>query len=246
MKYSIVIPTLNCAEELLRLLESIHFFSIDKLAEIIIIDAESTDGTISVAHQFDTTIIKKEGISKGAGRTLGTKYAQGDVIINIDSDVMITETWFDAIKESIQHHDIVAGYSPHPKRGDIPRVPIYINGQDITWPFCNIAHKKEVFTKIGDILDTEYSEDIDFNYRCVKAGYTIHYNPKMKVMHYHTMNNSSFIKQSFMYGKCRAIINKRYPELSHQHQHGASLKNMIRLGIGGAGFFYEKLVGAHK
>jgi len=241
MKYSIVIPTLNCASELHRLLDSIQLFDVNSQAEIIVVDGGSRDKTIPIAKKFKTTLIVNKGVTKGEARNIGIKHSKGDIIINIDSDTILSGEWFPALVRAMKEYKIVAGYSPHPKRGDIPRVPIMIDGQDITWPFCNIAHHKEVFEKVGYIKDTEFSEDIDFNYRCIKAGYIIHYEPQMKLWHNHTINKKAFMKQAFLYGRCRAIINRRYPELTHKHQHGASLRNVIRLGFGGLGYVYEKI-----
>jgi len=240
MKYSIIIPTYNCMKEIDMLLESMKRFDIHKESEleVIIVDADSNDGTKETikSYSFPKLIVEK-GITKGMARTKGVQESEGYIIINLDSDVQITKDWFSALKESMEKNQIIAGYSPHPKRGHIPRVPIWVNGQDITWAFCNIAHKRDIFDRVGFIRDTELSEDIDFNYRCVKEGYIINYNPKMKVYHNHTQNKKEFIKQAFLYGRCRYQINKRYPELKNKQQ--SILKNFVRVGFGGLGYLYE-------
>jgi len=241
MKYSIIIPTLNCREEVQRLLDSMMLCKIDKKpeTEVIFVDAGSNDGTQEV---IDDSFAKKYlfyGISKGLARSKGIIEAKGKIIINLDSDVEITSSWFDVMKFATEKNDIVAGYSPHPKRGHIPRVPIWVNGQDITWPFCNIAHKKEIFDTVGLIKDTELSEDIDFNYRCVKEGFIISYSPKMKVYHNHTQNKKEFVKQAFLYGRCRYQLKKRYPELLKNQQ--SIIKNFVRLSFGGFGYLYEAI-----
>ena len=243
MQYSIVIPTLNCKEETKKLLESMIRFEIHKKpkTEVLFIDAGSNDGTEELIDSFSfAKRYRYYGVSKGFARSKGFCKAKGKVIINLDSDVEITKGWFNAMKKATKHNQIVAGYSPHPKRGHIPRVPIWINGQDITYPFCNIAHWKNVFDKIGEIRDTELSEDIDFNYRCVKKGYTISYEPKMMVYHNHTQNRKEFIKQSFLYGRCRYQLKKRYPEILQKQQ--SSIKNFFRLGFGGLGYIREMVM----
>jgi len=217
-------------------------YGIDKEpeTEVLFIDAGSNDGTQEI---IDESFAKKYmcfGITKGFARSKGAWKAKGNIIINLDSDVELTKDWFKAMKKATNHNQIVAGYSPHPKRGHIPRVPIWINGQDITYPFCNIAHWKNVFAKVGDIRDTELSEDIDFNYRCIKKGFTITYEPKMKVFHNHTQNTKEFIKQSFLYGRCRYQLKKRYPDLLQNQQ--SSIKNFVRLGFGGLGYIKEMVM----
>jgi len=240
MKYSIIVPTLNCRSEIELLLESMLAHNIHKESdlEVIIVDADSDDGTKETikSHSFPRLIVEK-GITKGMARTRGVQKAKGNIIVNLDSDVEITEEWLPALKESMKHNQIVAGYSPHPKRGFIPRASIWIDGQDITFPFCNIAHRKSVFGKVGFIKDTELSEDIDFNYKCVKAGYSIIYNPKMKVLHFHTQNKKEFLKQAFLYGRCRYQINKRFPDLKKKQF--PFVKKLTRFGFAGLGYMYE-------
>jgi len=243
IKYSIVVPTLNCDTEVEKLLASMKKENIHKKrdVEVIFIDAASSDLTQEIIYK--SNFAKKYvyyGVTKGFARLKGVYKAKGDIIINLDSDVEITKGWFDAVKRATKYNNIVAGYSPHPKRGYIPRVPIWVKGQDVTWPFCNIAHKKSVFEDVGLIRDTELSEDIDFNYRCIKKGYTIAYEPKMKVYHNHTQNKKEFIKQSFLYGRCRYQLKKRYPELLQKQQ--SSIKNFFRLGFGGLGYIREMVM----
>jgi len=243
-KLSIVFPTFDSKKEIPRLLESIERLGLDKKAEIIAVDAESKDGTVEILkkHKYVKIVKLPRSASKGKARTKGIEASSGNIIANIDSDVEILEGWYEAIMETMEHADIVAGYSPHPKRGAVPRVSILIDGQDITYPGCNIAHKKEVFEKVGYVKDTELAEDCDFNYRCIKAGYIIQYNPKMKIFHHHTTTKIGFIKQAFIYGRGRWELNKNYPELKTKHQHGVSIKNLIRLGFGFLGYIYEKII----
>ena len=79
-------------------------------------------------------------------------------------------------------------------------------------------------------------EDIDFNIRCVKAGYVIGYNPKMIVFHYHRSSFRGFARQAFWNGYGRKQLNLKYPDLKHMHQHGLRFRNICRLGFGALGY----------
>lgn len=242
-RLSIVFPTLNSEKEIPRLLDSIERCGLDKKAEIVAVDADSDDRTVEILRKrgYVKIVSLPRRSTKGKARSEGIKAAKGEIIANIDSDVEILEGWHEALLATMNHADIVAGYSPHPKRGSMPRVQIIIDGQDITYPTCNIAHRKEVFEKTGYFKDTELSEDCDFNYRCIKSGYVIQYNPKMKVLHHHTTTKIGFIKQAFIYGRGRWELNKTYPGLRTKHQHGISIKNLVRLSVGSLGYIYEKI-----
>jgi len=232
MKISIIITAKNEEYNLNRLLNSIY--DLRKKVEVIVVDAGSTDKTRKVAKSFNfVKLINAPNTLRGEGRNIGIKKSKADIIVFLDADTEVTKDWYPELEKSIKIFDIVAGYSPDPEGKDLPRVPIYIDGQDLTYPTCNIAYKKEIFDKVGYFRnDMVTAEDIELNYRCVNAGYTIFYNPKMKVFHYQRKNFEGFAKQAFWNGYGRKHLNRLYPELRNKHQHGIGVKNMFRLGFG--------------
>jgi len=242
MKVSIIITAKNEEFNLTRLLKSMS--KIKNKVEVIVVDAGSTDKTCEIAKKHDfVVLISAPDTLRGEGRNVGIKKAKEDIIVFLDADTEITEDWYKELVTSMKSFDIVAGYSPDPKGKDLPRVPVYLNGQDLTYPTCNIAYKKEIFEKVGYFReDMVTAEDIELNYRCVKAGYTIFYNPKMKVYHYQRSTRKGFAKQAFWNGYGRKQLNRIHPELRHDHQHGMGLKNFIRLGIGFIGHSIGRLL----
>ncbi|MFW6121009.1 MAG: glycosyl transferase family 2, partial [Petrotogales bacterium] len=129
-----------------------------------------------------------------------------------------------------------------PNGKNLPRVPIFVEGQDITYPSCNLAYKKEVLDKVGLFDETQnLPEDCELNYRSVKAGYKIHYNPEMKLYHYQRNNLLGFAQQSFWNGEARWELNKLHPELKELHEHGVGIRNWLRLGFGFIGYIIGRL-----
>ena len=220
------------------LLTSMNNNKIPEKAEVIFVDAISTDGTKEVLEYYKfPKIIDVGRVSKGKARNEGIKEAKGNVIVNIDSDVQILPGWFEEIARTIDVTGIVAGYSPDSNGKHLLRVSTWFAGQDITYPTCNIAHKRDVFEKVGLFSELQnIPEDCEFNYRCVLEGYSILYNPKMKLHHNQRQSTKGFLKQAYWNGEARYEINKLHPELKHCHQHGANAKNMMRLGFGFLGF----------
>lgn len=237
-KVSIIVPTLDSERDITILLMSMTRNNIDKRAEVIAVDAGSIDQTkIVLEHYKFPKIINVGRVSKGKARNEGIKAATGDIIINIDSDVDILPGWFEEILRTIDVTGILAGYSPAADGKHLPRVSTWVDGQDITYPTCNIAHKREVFDKVGFFNETQnLPEDCEFNYRCVKAGYTIFYNPQMKLYHNQRHTTKGFVKQAYWNGEARYEINKLHPDIKHNHQHGVNARNMARLGFGFLGF----------
>ena len=240
IKVSIVIPTREGKRDIERFIASVNKLDLynEKPIEILMVDSNSSQDVIDMIkkHQF-ITFIQTGNTSKGEARNIGIQRANGDIIVNTDSDVELLDGWYEALIDSMKYNDIVAGSAPDPKGAHLPRVPIYVQGQDITYPCCNIAHKREVFEKVGYYDTTQnLPEDIDFNYRCVKHGYTISYNPKMKLYHHQRSTKLGFLKQAFWNGEARYELDKIHPEFRHTHQHGVSLKSMVRLGVGFFGY----------
>jgi len=243
MKVSIVTTTKSKTSNIVRLVDSVYPFR-KQLHEFIIVDA-GTNGIYNINKETFSypNIIDGTGSSRGGGKNIGIKRATGDVIAFLDDDTEITEHWIDELKESMKKFDIVAGYSPNPLGKDLPRVPCFVKGQDISYPSCNLAYKKEVLDKIG-VYDENLitAEEMDLNYRAVMEGYTIGYNPRMIAKHYHRSSFKGFLKQAFWNGYGRKQLNNKHPELRGTHQHGLSPILLIRLffaflGYNLGGFF---------
>ena len=233
MKISIIVTTKSTAINVMRLLMSVNPF-FKNIHEFILVNA-GTPNMYQLGENKKVRMIDGIGTTRGKGRNLGIKEATGDVFVFLDDDTEITEKWIEELKISLKSYDIVAGYSPNPKGPDMNRVPVIVDGQDITYPTCNIAYKKHVLDKVG-LFDEEMitAEDMDLNCRCVEAGYVIHYNPKMKVFHYHRTTLKGFAKQCFWNGYGRKQFNQRHQ--GYKHLHGVSSRNILRLFFGAIGY----------
>ncbi len=113
---SIIIPTLNSERVLNDCLESV--FSQDyphELLEILIIDAGSDDDTLSIVTAFSQR--KGPGIKKvsnplktgEAGKAVGVRTAENDLIAFIDSDNILPESvWLRKMIEPFEDRNIIA------------------------------------------------------------------------------------------------------------------------------------------
>jgi len=239
MNISLVVTTKSNKNNIIRLVNSL--LPVMKLLhEVIFVDAgtpelEETVHRLSLFPQ----IIDGTGSSRGEGKNIGIRKATGDVIVFLDDDTEVTNSWLPQLVRSIRYGDIVAGYSPNPLGRDLPRVSTYYKGQDLSFPSCNIAFKKKVFDSVG-LFDPSMitAEDMELNFRCVKEGFTIHYDPLMVVYHYHRPSFHGFLRQAFWNGYGRKQLDKRCPELRHGHQHGMQPKVLVRLGVGFLGYMF--------
>jgi len=94
---SIIIPTLNEAENISNCLKSIKKQNYKNL-EIIVIDNHSTDETTNIARKF-TTKVYTRGPERSSQRNYGASKTKGKYLMFLDADMEITNN---CIKEAIQ------------------------------------------------------------------------------------------------------------------------------------------------
>lgn len=81
---SVVIPALNEAENIPYVLERLP----GGLHEVLLVDGQSTDGTVEAARRAlpSIRVVQQEGRGKGAALRSGFKAATGDIIVMLDAD----------------------------------------------------------------------------------------------------------------------------------------------------------------
>ena len=103
--FSVVVPTLNEADFVLRLLEDLtrqteHGF------EVILVDGKSTDGTVVKAQTFASkiplTILTSQKKNVGWQRNLGAEAAKGQYVVFFDADVQITPRFLKLLRRQIE------------------------------------------------------------------------------------------------------------------------------------------------
>jgi glycosyltransferase involved in cell wall biosynthesis len=84
VRVSVVIPTLNEAENLPHVFERLP----DGLHEVVMVDGRSTDGTVDVARALrpDVRILLQTGRGKGNALACGFAACTGDIIVMLDAD----------------------------------------------------------------------------------------------------------------------------------------------------------------
>ena len=89
MKISIIIPVYNSSLTLKECLDAV-FDSSFKNFEVIVVSDNSSDNSVEIAKQFQCKIIElPQNRGPGFARNEGAKTAEGDVLLFLDSDVII-------------------------------------------------------------------------------------------------------------------------------------------------------------
>ncbi len=86
MRISAIIPAYNEAERIGAVLKSLA--AAPSVAEVIVVDDGSTDGTAEVAQRYGVKVVRLgENQGKGAAMAAGVREAQGDTLLFLDADL---------------------------------------------------------------------------------------------------------------------------------------------------------------
>lgn len=176
---SIIIPALNEAKNLPKLLESIKRQTY-KDYEIIVVDAGSQDKTIEIARKHWCKIAKGS-LHPGASRNKGAKKAKGDILLFLDADCTIEENFLEnAIKDIKNRKLSAAGSYLFPSTNNIIDklficiFNFWIFATQLFYPNAcgsGIFCKKWLHDRIKGFDETiKLSEDMDYAKRVGKFG----------------------------------------------------------------------------
>tara|TARA_B100000508_G_scaffold137355_1_gene131528 strand:- start:25337 stop:26023 length:687 start_codon:yes stop_codon:yes gene_type:complete len=166
MKLSIIIPTLNEAKKLPQLLDVIVPL-INTYDEIIVVDAESSDKTVSIAKKYGIKTIVSKKASRAYQMNIGASEAEGDVYYFVHADVLPPKSFRSDIESSIRNNADAGCYR---FKFDKKSLMLKFNAwwTQFNFMFCRggdqtLFVKAEVFEKLNG-FDENYSimEDFDF------------------------------------------------------------------------------------
>lgn len=173
VKYTIIIPTYNHCEDLLKpCVESLFKYTDMTQVQLIVVANGCTDGTREYLTSLDaavTAIYFDEPIGYTRAVNMGLRVARGDYIVLLNNDTELLpqseNQWLQMLEQPFSDPSVglTGPLMLHDDYADF----------DVLIFFCAMI-KREVFDKIGD-LDEIFSpgggEDIDFTVRASRAGY---------------------------------------------------------------------------
>lgn len=89
-----VVITLNESRNIKDCIESLQ----QVCSEIIIVDSESTDGTVKIAENLGAKVIHQPYLGDGIQKNVGLDYASNDWILSLDADERLTQEAIIAIQ----------------------------------------------------------------------------------------------------------------------------------------------------
>jgi len=238
---SVIIPTFNKREILLRTLRSLwrQDLSTDDF-EILVVDDGSTDGTQEALHKLSAPCSLRYYYQEHKGQVaainLGIRKARGEFVFLTCADMIATKG---LLKEHIRTHRrfpktdiaVVGGVLYHPELNITPFMKYLMKAfdrhfalarikdkEDIDPDFfltSNASAKREVLIDIGP-CDEELSydvQDMDLGYRLKLKGCRLVYNENALCYHHHATDLRNYCQRQRIAGRGAALFASKHPSL---------------------------------
>ncbi len=199
---------------------------------LLVIDDGSTDHTVekikSYNSFFDMKIIKRphEGLRKA--RSYGVKQVDSDILIILDSDLILEPTAITELIKPFEKNDEIAavgGLLKNAEKGLVSESYAALrnlftklrtnNGGYVDWVnggFC--AVRKKVIDEIGGYAKKETSEDLDISWKIQKKGYKLYLSTKSLALHFDPTTLKEIWHREYSTGKREYILTKEHKEKS--------------------------------
>lgn len=205
---SIVIPTYNSESTIEKCLKSI-FQSAFRGFEVVISDDGSTDKTIEIAGRFNCQlIVNKTHVGRSNARNLGVEHSKGEIIVFIDSDVLIKDDTLEKIYDLFDKNkdiDAITGMlsKENPNKDFFSQYKnLYMNfvfnnvQNPIDFLYGSIfAMRKNVFEPFSEKFGK--ADDTDLGKRLAKKGCKIILDKSLEVVHLKKYNFFTFVINDF-------------------------------------------------
>ena len=99
---SAVVCTRNSIESIEKCLKSLRAVPV---GQIVVVDADSTDGTREIADNYADTVLHDEGVGLGAARNLGIANTTSDLILNMGSDNVMPDGQLERMINDLERGD---------------------------------------------------------------------------------------------------------------------------------------------
>lgn len=199
------LPCYNQEKFISQCLESVLSQSYP-IIEVLLIDDGSTDKSVEIAERYPVKIIRHK-VNKGLAyaRNTAIRYAKGDFIASIDTDVILDEFWLERLMRHFDDPTVVvtggrlieANTATVADRWRQVRMAQGKNKEqterDVLIFGSNSVFRKGIFVEIGgyDIRLKSNLEDFDICKRIINKGYSTLYDPTAICRH---LRNDNIIK----------------------------------------------------
>lgn len=233
LKYSVITPVYNRPDEVRELLESLTKQTYQNF-EVIIVEDGSTLKCEEVCRGFENRLdIKyfyKPNSGQGFSRNYGFERANGDYFVQLDSDAIIPERYFEIVDNHLSTHWLDAYGGPdaaHESFTDTQKAINYAmtsvfttggirgkknnaGGQFHPRSF-NFGISRKVWEATQGYTMTRMAEDIEFSIRIIDKGFKVGLIEEAFIYHKRRTDFGQFYKQLHFFGRGRINLSRMFP-----------------------------------
>jgi len=104
LKFSIIIPTLNEADNIERLIQWLRNNATSNLREIIVVDGDSSDDTSKFAANAGATVLKSPKRGRATQMNFAASHATGDVLYFVHADTLPPKNYMKDLEEALENN----------------------------------------------------------------------------------------------------------------------------------------------
>lgn len=231
---SVIVPVFNDPSGIRTTLDSFMSQTYEEY-EVLPVDNASTDNTAEVIQEFvadqpEMFCSRKETEvqSSYAARNTGIKHASGDILLFLDANMWVPETWVEDMSTTLETNDydylgcnVEVATDAHPNFWEryeqsfsFP-VEAYLKDKHFA-PTCALAVRREVFEAVG-VFDErlESGGDKEFGQRVHRAGFKQGYIGDVTAYHPARDSWDALYSKARRIGRGRAQMRAHHPEVGN-------------------------------
>lgn len=232
---TIVLPTLDEREHITDCLDSLLAQDYPAIAEILVVDGGSGDGTRDLAARRGgpVRVVPNPRVTAAAAMNVGIAAASADVIVRADAHTLYAPDFVSRCVEVLETSgaDVVGG----PMRpvgttafgravAAVTSSPVGVGpgrfhyadtAEDVDTVYLG-TYRREVVTEVGGYDEDELqwaAEDQELNFRLRRNGRRIRLDPSIRSQYFPRQSVRALWKQYFNYGMCKASTLKKHRTL---------------------------------
>lgn len=181
---SVIIPALNEAETLRATMNSIRAGAFP--AEIILVDAGSTDDTVALAEAGGARILSSSRRQRSHQMNLGARAARTATLLFLHADTLLPPEALPFIKRALRNNRVAGG--AFTRRYNSPSTLLratcalaHFRNRLIGWHLGDQAMfvRRLAFFQLGGFRDVDRFEDLDFSRRLKQYGRIVTLSPSV-------------------------------------------------------------------
>jgi succinoglycan biosynthesis protein ExoA len=202
--------------------------------EIIVVDDESADDTVTIAKSFDgVRVVELEWVGPSQARNIGMSHARGEIVAFIDADCVVQSGWLSELTRCFDDPSVAgAGGDQVSPDDELPMgrgiqeffktigfMTDYIKPEESGSairetrhnPSCNSAYRKDLFQKVGGFSQGQFpGEDLELDLKLAWFGHKLVYNPAAVVGHYRPKSLRALASMMRRYGAGEKRLVQKY------------------------------------